>query len=72
VIGCAGITSRAELLLNELQGLSAQVRDACTSDPPSADCDDAKMRREETLQRYRMLQNEATPDCRAQLIEPPL
>jgi hypothetical protein len=71
-IGCGGITSRAEMLLNELRSLAVQVQDACTNDPTSAECNDAKMRREGALQRYRMLQNEATPDCRAQLLEPPL
>jgi hypothetical protein len=71
-IGCAGITSRAELLLTELRALAAEVRDACTNDPSSTDCNDATMRRDGALQRYRMLQNEATPDCRQQLPEPPL
>ncbi len=71
-IGCVNITSRAELLLSELRTLAVQVRDACTNDPMSGECSDATMRRDEAVQRYRMLQNEATPDCRAQLPEPPL
>ena len=71
-IGCVNITSRAELLLSELRSLAAEVRDACTSSSPGSECDGATMRRDEAVQRYRMLQNEATPDCRAQLPEPPL
>jgi len=71
-IGCANITSRAELLLDELRTLASQVRDACANSSTSAECDNVTMRRDEALQRYRMLQNEATPDCRAQLPEPPL
>jgi hypothetical protein len=71
-IGCVNATSRAELLLNELRSLAVQVRDTCTNNSTSAECDDATMRRDQTLQQYRMLQNEATPDCRAQLPEPPL
>jgi len=60
------------LLLSELRSLAAQVRDSCTNDPMSAECNDVTMRRNEAVQRYRMLQNEATPDCRTQLPEPPL
>lgn len=71
-IGCVNITSRAESLLSELRSLAVQVQDACTNYSTSAECDDATMRRDEAVQRYRMLQNEATPDCRAQLPEPPL
>jgi hypothetical protein len=71
-IGCVNVTSRAELLLNELRSLATQVRDTCTNNSTSAECDNATMRRDQTLQQYRMLQNEATPDCRAQLPEPPL
>ena len=71
-IGCVNITSRAEMLLSELRSLAAQVRDACSNNSTSAECDDATTRRDEAVQRYRMLQNEATPDCRAQLPEPPL
>ena len=71
-IGCVNITSRAEVLLSELRSLAAQMRDACTSNSPSAECDDVTMRRDEAVRRYGMLQSEATPDCRAQLPEPPL
>jgi len=49
-----------------------QVRDICTNNSTSAECDDVTMRRDKAVQRYRMLQNEATPDCRTQLPEPPL
>jgi len=71
-IGCVNITSRAELLLNELRSLAMQVRDSCTNNSTSAECDDVTMRHDKAVQRYRMLQNEATPDCRTQLPEPPL
>ncbi len=71
-IGCANLTSRAQSLLSELRSLAVQVRDVCGNDPISAECNDATMRRREAEQRYRMLQNEALPECRAQLPEPPI
>jgi hypothetical protein len=69
---CASFTGRAELLLNELRSLDAEVRNACSNDPSSTECRDAKIRRDEALQRYRMLQNEASQECRGLLPEPPL
>lgn len=71
-VDCVNLTARAEVQLSELRSLAAQVRDACSNDPASTDCDDAKARRDMALQRYRMLQNEAPPECRSRLQEPPL
>ena len=69
---CSGISGRAEILLNELRSLSAQVQDACSHEPSGSECVDLKARREQDLEQYRILQNEGTPDCRARLPEPPL
>jgi hypothetical protein len=69
---CASFTGRAELLLNELRSLEAEVRNVCSNDPSSTECRDAKIRRDEALQRYRMLQNETSQECRGLLPEPPL
>jgi hypothetical protein len=68
---CAGISGRAEVLLSELRSSAAQIQDVCSRDPSGSECADLKARRAEVLQQYRMLQNEGTPSCRAQLPEPP-
>jgi hypothetical protein len=60
------------MLRTELRSLSSEIQNACSQDPPASDCQDLKMRRGAALQKYRVLQNEAMPNCQGQLLEPPL
>jgi len=61
---CASLDSRAAALTNELIGISARVRQACTQDPYGDECKARKQEQEGAVQRYRMLQGETAPGCR--------
>jgi len=69
-MACAAFDNRAEMLINELLALKAQVRTACSQDPGSQECDDRKLRQRQTLEQYQMLQTEAGPNCAAVLPDP--
>ena len=71
-VECSSFSSRAEILLSELRSLREQIQDVCSRDPSGTECADLKARRDDALLRYRALQNEATPNCRTWLIEPPI
>ena len=67
---CASFTTRGAGLVNELMGLKAQIREACSQSPTSSDCGDLKLRHRGTLQQYQMLRTEAGPNCWSTMADP--
>ena len=67
---CANINGRASILVTELRGLRARVQQACSQDPSSSECQEAKQEQSGALQRYQMLLTEANPACRTGLPDP--
>ena len=67
---CATINSRAAADINELRGLRARTREACSQDPSGQECSDLTQELDGATLRYRMLLNEASPTCRTTLPDP--
>ena len=67
---CASFNARAAAMVNELRGLKARVRDACSQSAQSQDCDELKLQLAGALQRYQMLLDEAGPGCRIAFADP--
>lgn len=67
---CASINARAAMLANELRGIKAEMRTACTNNPPGQQCGDLKLSYDGAVARYRMLLNEAPIACRPMLPDP--
>jgi hypothetical protein len=65
---CATFMSRADSLAAEARGVNAQA--ACSQNPTGQQCMSLTQSHDETLQRYRMLFNEAPASCRTQLPDP--
>ena len=63
---CASFNARADGLIAELHALRARLEQSC-GNPPSQDCDAAKLERAGTRQRYEMLLTEGNPRCAAAL-----
>jgi len=67
---CATNSSRAATIISEIRSLRAASDRACTEDPQGQDCSESKGRLDGAQLRYRMLLNESSPDCRAQMPDP--
>ena len=67
---CAGIEARASALANEVRAARAQMQDSCSNNPSEQECSDRKQNYEGTIERYRMLLNEAPANCRSVVPDP--
>ncbi len=67
---CATISARAAIIISEIRSLRAESDRVCTQDPSGEDCADSRGRLDGALLRYRMLLNEASPNCRVQMPDP--
>jgi hypothetical protein len=67
---CAGFNARAAAMVNELMGLKGRIRDACSQNSQSQECDELKLQQAGALQRYEMLLTEAGPGCRTAFVDP--
>jgi hypothetical protein len=64
---CGAVRGQAATLAAELRSIKAEMQAGCDNDPSGSECENAKVRMEEARQRYRMLINGASAQCRAGL-----
>ena len=69
---CASINGSLQNSIFELRSVRAQVQQACSQNSNSAECEDARIREQQALERYRQILNGADPACRGGWVEDPL
>ena len=57
-------------MVNELMGLKARIREVCSQNSQSQECNELKLQQAGALQRYEMLLEEAGPGCRTGFADP--
>jgi hypothetical protein len=67
---CATIEARAASLTNEVRGAKTQMQNGCSNSSVEQDCSALKQNYDGAVERYRMLLNEAAPNCRSMLVDP--
>jgi hypothetical protein len=67
---CATIEARAASLTNEVRGAKTQMQNGCSNSSAGQDCSALKQNYDGAVERYRMLLNEAAPNCRSMLVDP--
>jgi hypothetical protein len=66
---CATINARAASLANEVRAAKAQMQSACANNS-AQECGGLKQNYDGTVERYRMLMNEAPTNCRSLVPDP--
>jgi hypothetical protein len=69
---CASINASLQTSIAELRSVRAQVQQACSQNSSSTECEDARIREKQTVDRYRQVLNGADPACRGGWTEDPL
>jgi hypothetical protein len=69
-VACAGISGRASLMVAEARSIKSQMEAECSQNPSGQSCMDLTQSHEGALQRYRMLLNEESVNCRTGLPDP--
>jgi hypothetical protein len=67
---CGNISARAALQAHEVRAARMGMAAACANNPSGQQCGDLKRSYDSAVQRYRMLMNEASPNCRSMLQDP--
>jgi len=61
---CANVNAMLQTAIFELRSLRTEARNTCMQNPNSSACQDAQIREQDALLRYRDLLNSADPACR--------
>jgi hypothetical protein len=67
---CAAINSRSASLANEVRAAKVQMQNACSNNSSAQECSGQKQNYDGAVERYRMLMNEASANCRTLVPDP--